>query len=134
MRTVFYRIKKYLGYFSRFEWGLWIFSITATLLSFLLGNERYPLTLIASLLGVTSLIFIAKGNVIGQFIVIIFSLLYGVISIGASKLPADDTLLRLQESGTTVYRTDLNGTIVCSSDGYTIFFETEKTATEDPNG
>ena len=60
--------------------------------------------------------------------------LYGVISIGASKLPADDTLLRLQESGTTVYRTDLNGTILCSSDGYTLSFETEKTATEDPNG
>lgn len=60
--------------------------------------------------------------------------LYGVISIGASKLPADDTLLRLQESGTTVYRTDLNGTILCSSDGYTLSFETEQTTTEDPNG
>ena len=60
--------------------------------------------------------------------------LYGVISIGASKLPADDTLLRLQESGTTVYRTDLNGTVLCSSDGYTLSFETEQTTTEDPNG
>ena len=60
--------------------------------------------------------------------------LYGVISIGASKLPADDTLLRLQESGTTVYRTDLNGNIFCSSDGYTLSFETEQTTTEDSNG
>ena len=60
--------------------------------------------------------------------------LYGVISIGASRLPADDTLLRLQESGTTVYRTDLNGTVLCSSDGYTLSFETEQTTTEDPNG
>jgi len=34
----------------------------------------------ASLIGVTSLIFNAKGNPIGQFLMIIFSMLYGFIS------------------------------------------------------
>jgi nicotinamide mononucleotide transporter PnuC len=38
------------------------------------------LTLIASLIGVTSLIFNAKGNPIGQVLMILFSLLYGMIS------------------------------------------------------
>ncbi len=76
----FAKTKKVLHYFSRFEWCLWIFSVVATILSFLLSGDFYPLTLVASLLGVTSLIFIAKGNVIGQFIIIVFSLIYGVIS------------------------------------------------------
>jgi len=38
------------------------------------------LTLVASLIGVTSLIFNAKGNPLGQFLMIIFSVLYGIIS------------------------------------------------------
>lgn len=37
-------------------------------------------TLAASLIGVTSLIFNAKGNPFGQFLMVIFSLLYGIIS------------------------------------------------------
>ena len=41
--------------------------------------ESY-LTLCASLIGVTSLIFNAKGNPFGQLLMVIFSLLYGVIS------------------------------------------------------
>lgn len=36
--------------------------------------------MIASLIGVTSLIFNAKGNPIGQALMIVFSLLYGIIS------------------------------------------------------
>ena len=42
-------------------------------------RENY-LTLFASVLGVTSLIFSAKGNPIGQVLMVLFSLLYGVIS------------------------------------------------------
>ena len=38
------------------------------------------MVLCASLLGVTSLIFNAKGNPFGQFLMVIFSLLYGFIS------------------------------------------------------
>lgn len=42
------------------------------------------MTLAASLIGVTSLIFCAKGNPFGQFLMVIFSLLYGVISFSFS--------------------------------------------------
>ena len=38
------------------------------------------MTLVASMIGVTSLIFNAKGNPIGQALMIVFSLIYGVIS------------------------------------------------------
>ena len=74
-------VKKLLQYFSPFEWGLWGGSMIAIVLSFCLGKSFHPLTLLASLLGVTSLIFIAKGNVIGQFLVSIFSVLYAIVSI-----------------------------------------------------
>ncbi len=42
------------------------------------------MTLAASLIGVTSLIFNAKGNPFGQVLMVIFSLFYGVISYGFS--------------------------------------------------
>lgn len=38
------------------------------------------MTLAASLIGVTSLIYNAKGNPFGQFLMIVFSLMYGIIS------------------------------------------------------
>ncbi len=38
------------------------------------------MTLIASLIGVTSLVFNAKGNPFGQLLMVVFSILYGIIS------------------------------------------------------
>ena len=75
------KLKKVFSYFSIFEWCLWIGSVIAVTLSYIFGGEFYFLTLLASLVGVTSLIFIAKGNVIGQFLIILFSIFYGIISI-----------------------------------------------------
>ncbi len=75
------KLKNILSYFSPFEWTLWISSIFAITLSFLLSGDFYFLTLIASLVGVSSLIFVAKGNVVGQFLIMAFSLLYAIISI-----------------------------------------------------
>ncbi len=74
-------MKKLLRYFSPFEWSLWIGSVVLILLSFLLSGDFYILTLIASLVGVSALIFIAKGNVVGQFLIILFSILYAIVSI-----------------------------------------------------
>lgn len=48
--------------------------------SFALFDRESYLTLSASLIGVTSLIFNAKGNPFGQFLMVIFSILYGTIS------------------------------------------------------
>ena len=59
---------------------LWSVSVIFIILSFCIFDRESYLTLIASLIGVTSLIFNAKGNPIGQALMIAFSLLYGVIS------------------------------------------------------
>ena len=67
-------------YFTKAEWLLWGSSVTLILAAFLLFDRENYMTLLASLIGVTSLIFNAKGNPIGQILMIVFSLLYGVIS------------------------------------------------------
>ena len=66
---------------SRFELGLWLSSVIIITLSFLLPREKDYLTLIASLIGVTALIFVAKGYVIGQILTVIFAVFYGIISV-----------------------------------------------------
>lgn len=45
-----------------------------------LGPEKDILSLAASLLGVTALIFVAKGMVFGQVLCVVFALVYGVVS------------------------------------------------------
>ena len=69
-----------LRYFSWQERLLWAGSVLGIVGSFLLFRQDSALTLVASLIGVTSLLFIAKGNPVGQFMTIVFSLIYGVIS------------------------------------------------------
>lgn len=66
--------------FGKRDWTLWIVSLTVVLLSNILSPCFDLLTLLAALVGVTSLIFAAKGNGWGQVLIVIFSLLYGVIS------------------------------------------------------
>ena len=65
---------------SKFELGLWLASAIVVTASFLLTPNKDFLTLFASLIGVTSLIFIAKGYVFGQILTVIFSVFYGIIS------------------------------------------------------
>lgn len=73
-------MKKLKNCFSGVEIALWLISVLLIISSFCLFDRTNYLTLAASLIGVTSLIFNAKGNPIGQLLMIIFSLLYGVIS------------------------------------------------------
>ncbi len=67
-------------YFSKLEIALWSFSVLLIVIAFLIFDRESYLTLAASLVGVTSLIFNAKGNPFGQVLMILFSLLYGIIS------------------------------------------------------
>ena len=67
-------------YFSKTELALWSVSVLFIIISFCVFDRESYLTLSASLIGVTSLIFNAKGNPIGQALMIVFSLLYGIIS------------------------------------------------------
>ena len=71
---------KLTTYFSKGELALWGSSAGLILVSFFLFDRVNFMTLAASLIGTTSLIFNAKGNPIGQALMIVFSLLYGVIS------------------------------------------------------
>ena len=71
---------KLTNYFSKGELTLWGSSAGLILISFFLFDRVNFMTLVASLIGTTSLIFNAKGNPIGQALMIVFSLLYGVIS------------------------------------------------------
>ncbi len=67
-------------YFSKGEIMLWCASVVFIVASFLMFDRANYLTLTASVVGVTALIFVAKGNPIGQFLTIVFSILYGIIS------------------------------------------------------
>ena len=73
-------MKNLLRYFTRGEWTLWGGSVCLIVLAFLLFDRVNYLTLAASLIGVTSLLYNAKGNPIGQSLMVVFSGLYGVIS------------------------------------------------------
>ncbi|MBP3378678.1 MAG: nicotinamide mononucleotide transporter [Clostridia bacterium] len=73
------KINNPIRHLTKFEWGLWLSSVAVVLISFILSPEDY-ITLIASLIGVTALIFTAKGFVIGQILIVIFAVFYGVVS------------------------------------------------------
>lgn len=73
-------MKKPFSYFSRTESFLGISSVLVIILIFLVFDRENYLTLLASIIGVTSLLFCAKGNPIGQVLMVFFSLFYGFIS------------------------------------------------------
>ena len=81
-------MKQYLASFkalTKFEKRLWITSLLVILLSYalsyFLSGTGSLLNLIASLIGVTALIFVAKGHVLGQILTVVFSVFYGIISV-----------------------------------------------------
>ena len=55
-------MKKIFGYFTIAEAALWCISVALITVSFAVFDRTNVLAFIASLIGVTSLIFIAKGN------------------------------------------------------------------------
>lgn len=67
-------------YLTKFERILWIVSLIVVTISFMLGETQNTLTLMASLIGVTALIFVSRGDVFGQILTVLFSLTYGIIS------------------------------------------------------
>ena len=65
---------------TRFELILWLTSMAVVAVSYIAFQSGDMLSLIASLIGVTALIFVAKGHVLGQILTIVFAVFYGVIS------------------------------------------------------
>lgn len=74
------KIKSAINYFSKTELLLWSLSVLVILISFFVFDGENYLTLSASVIGVTSLIFNAKGNPLGQILIVVFSIIYGIIS------------------------------------------------------
>ncbi len=71
---------KITNYFTKAEIILYLSSLTLITLAFLIFDRSNYLSLLASLVGATSLIFCSKGNPIGEGLIIVFSLLYAYIS------------------------------------------------------
>ena len=71
---------KILRYFTTFEKLLWLFSAGMILASFFVFDRTNYLSLLASFVGITFLVLNAKGNPLCQFLTIVFSILYGMIS------------------------------------------------------
>ena len=72
MKAAYSMLNNPLKTLTKKEWLLWLVSLTVVILSNLATNDLDLLTLISALLGVTALIFAAKGNVWAQFLMIIF--------------------------------------------------------------
>ena len=79
-KIVFSMLSNPLKTLTKKEWLLWLASLAAVIISNFATNDLDLLTLISALLGVTSLIFAAKGSVWAQFLMIVFCILYGIIS------------------------------------------------------
>ena len=65
---------------NRFEWVLYIVSALTVVTSGVFGSNDGWLSTVASFIGVTALIFVAKGDVFGQILTLIFAVFYGIIS------------------------------------------------------
>lgn len=62
------------------EWLIWTVSAAAITASFFIfENDRYHY-LVGAVIGVTALVFVSKGNPLGQLLTVVFSVFYGVIS------------------------------------------------------
>lgn len=73
-------MKQLLKYFKWYEYLIYFIALTSNIVVFILTSSTDYLNLIASLIGVTALAFLAKGNVVGQFLTVIFSTIYAYIS------------------------------------------------------
>ena len=75
-----YRLHNPFTGLKKREWCLWIISLIVVALSNILAGKADPVTLSATLIGVTALIFVARGDVWGQILTIVFSILYAITS------------------------------------------------------
>ena len=73
-------MQKNSHYFSIADRLLWGISALLIVLIFILFDRSNYIAMIASLIGVSALLLNAKGNPIGQALIIVFSLIYGWIS------------------------------------------------------
>lgn len=74
------KILSVIEYFNKQEIILWSSSVIGIIVSYYIFDGSNMIRLTAPLIGVTSILLNAKGNPVGQLLMIIFSVLYGFIS------------------------------------------------------
>lgn len=73
-------MKNFFKSIKPIEWAIWSVSVVAVITCFFaFGNTQYHY-LAGALIGATALVFVSKGNPIGQALTIVFSVFYGIIS------------------------------------------------------
>lgn len=65
---------------SLIDYIIWAVSAIVNTVAFGLTQWKDPLTYVSAIIGVTALIFCAKGHVLGQIICVIFAVFYSVVS------------------------------------------------------
>ena len=73
-------IRKSIQNLNKYEIALWLGSVLLLTVTFIINPNKDLLNFIATIIGVTSLILNAKGDALGQVLMVIFSVLYGIIS------------------------------------------------------
>lgn len=73
-------MKKFIKSIKPIEWAIWSVSAAAIIVCFFVFRNTQYHYLIGALIGVTSLVFVSKGNPAGQVLTVVFSVFYGVIS------------------------------------------------------
>ena len=73
-------LKYFFGGLTKFEIGLWAGSVILIVISSVVCGRTDYFYVAAALVGATALIFVSKGNVLGQVLTVIFSIFYGIIS------------------------------------------------------
>lgn len=73
-------MKKFLKNISAVEWSIWGVSVISIIACFFAFKNTQYHYLVGSLIGATALIFISKGDPIGQILVLIFAVFYGIVS------------------------------------------------------
>lgn len=72
-------LKKSLAAITTFDRILWAAALAVVLVSGIIGRGS-AVAVTAPLIGVTALVFLAKGDVLGQLLTVIFAIFYAVVS------------------------------------------------------
>lgn len=73
-------MKKIFKIFTIADLIIWSAGIIAVVVSFIVFKNREYVYLIGSVIGITSLVFTSKGNPIGEALIIVFAVFYGIVS------------------------------------------------------
>ena len=66
---------------TAFERVLWLVSLAVIALSSVFSPEFNVFATLATLIGVTALIFVSRGDVLGQALTVVFAVFYGIVSL-----------------------------------------------------